>query len=310
MTSTTTQHARVHGYLFIAMDDDGCGNPEFCHDRAAVLEAVKRSCFSNPESLDDDHLKQCEGMTDSLIEDGFITFEGDPPLHLYKLHPPAQPSGLRFPVALRKMWSGSEVQAWLDQQGELIRVADIPEGCTPTDARVLREANHKLATQVQHMHHTLTAIANGAMDITIERRVLRDAALAATSAEPSKAEGWLAMWSPVSAKPADRKASVVEPGRADEAASGGPSEPHCPHCAGSGTVRAMTAHLGPDDYEYDEDCAVCVGSGAAELKEVIESLGYFERQLFPGAAPTQYVRRSEVLKVIAARALVGKGGEA
>ncbi|WOB06516.1 hypothetical protein [Piscinibacter gummiphilus] len=64
---------------------------------------------------------------------------------------PAAPaaSGLRFPTMLRKMWSGAEVQAWLDEQGELIRLRDIPEGCTPTDARVLREANHKLAEQ-QH----------------------------------------------------------------------------------------------------------------------------------------------------------------
>lgn len=80
----------------------------------------------------------------------------------------------------------------------------------------------------------------------------------------------------------------------------------CPACAGSGIVRAMTAHLGPDDYEYDDQCAYCAGSGAADLKEVIESLGYFERQHFSGAAPTPYVRRSEVLKVIAARAALAK----
>lgn len=31
-------------------------------------------------------------------------------------------ASLRFPVMLRKMWSGSDVQRWLDEQGPLCRV--------------------------------------------------------------------------------------------------------------------------------------------------------------------------------------------
>ena len=35
-------------------------------------------------TLDAEDLEQYESMTDSLIEDGFINFEGDPGLRLYK----------------------------------------------------------------------------------------------------------------------------------------------------------------------------------------------------------------------------------
>lgn len=37
----------------------------------------------------------------------------------------------------------------------------------------------------------------------------------------------------------------------------------CPSCKGSGTVKGMTQHLGPDDYEFDTDCPKCKGTGTA-----------------------------------------------
>lgn len=34
-----------------------------------------------------------------------------------------EPATLTFPTMLRKMWSGSEVQSWIDKQGDLYREA-------------------------------------------------------------------------------------------------------------------------------------------------------------------------------------------
>ena len=43
----------------------------------------------------------------------------------------------------------------------MVRLADIPEGCTPTDARVLREANAILAEENHHLRRCLRWYANG-----------------------------------------------------------------------------------------------------------------------------------------------------
>jgi hypothetical protein len=85
-------------FLFVAMDDNGFGHPEFCRDEAAVRDAVGRSMFFsyNPATMDADHLAQVQGTTDELIEDGFIRFEGDPGFTLYRLAP-AAPSAVASP---------------------------------------------------------------------------------------------------------------------------------------------------------------------------------------------------------------------
>ncbi|WP_349618430.1 hypothetical protein [Azotobacter salinestris] len=46
--------------------------------------------------------------------------------------PAQQPIQLRFPTMLRKMWSGGEVQAWLDERGPFYAAPPAPEpaaGC-------------------------------------------------------------------------------------------------------------------------------------------------------------------------------------
>lgn len=42
-----------------------------------------------------------------------------------------------------------------------------------------------------------------------------------------------------------------------------PEASDCPACKGSGGVREMTNHLGPDDYHYDTECPECGGTGIA-----------------------------------------------
>lgn len=51
----------------------------------------------------------------------------------------------RFPVELRKIWNGGEVQHWIDKN--VAPFVKVPEGCTPADAKMLREANHALAAE-------------------------------------------------------------------------------------------------------------------------------------------------------------------
>lgn len=43
----------------------------------------------------------------------------------------------------------------------------------------------------------------------------------------------------------------------------GPLCMQCPACKGAGSGRALTNHLGPDDYEIEVTCPVCNGTGAA-----------------------------------------------
>jgi hypothetical protein len=46
--------------------------------------------------------------------------------------PGASPQRVRFPTAMRKMWSGGEVQGWLEEQGPLYRNG-LPLAMTPTE---------------------------------------------------------------------------------------------------------------------------------------------------------------------------------
>lgn len=73
----------------------------------------------------------------------------------------------------------------------------------------------------------------------------------------------------------------------------------CAGCNGEGTVRAMTSHLGPDDYEYDEQCCACNGTGSSCLKDALVGVGYIQHPQFPGR---HYMDRAAVMKIVDARA--------
>lgn len=60
-----------------------------------------------------------------------------------------------------------ELSLLVNQQGEEINKllaeneslrAAIPEGCTPADARVLREANHRLVAEIDRLHMVIDNI--------------------------------------------------------------------------------------------------------------------------------------------------------
>lgn len=73
--------------LFVAMDDDKRAHLTWCVDEAAVREAVKGAMFFLPdgEELDHDHTEQLNGSVEELLDSGALTFEGDPPLYLYRV---------------------------------------------------------------------------------------------------------------------------------------------------------------------------------------------------------------------------------
>ena len=72
-------------YLFISMDDGGIGHPETCVGNGAVVDAVKRCVWGGSPVTDEDDLAQAAGIAEVLIDDGIYRFEGDPPLHLFKV---------------------------------------------------------------------------------------------------------------------------------------------------------------------------------------------------------------------------------
>ena len=74
-------------YLFVQMDDDHRAWHRWCADVAEVREAVKAAMFfvSVGEELSAEHIDQLDASVDVLLEDGRLTFEGDPPLHLYRM---------------------------------------------------------------------------------------------------------------------------------------------------------------------------------------------------------------------------------
>lgn len=79
----------------------------------------------------------------------------------------------------------------------------------------------------------------------------------------------------------------------------------CGHCDGSGTVTAVTGHLGPDDYEYETQCEACHGTGSSDIRDAINALSYQPHSVTPGR---QMVYRGDVLRIIAARARGEQGG--
>ncbi len=91
----------------------------------------------------------------------------------------------------------------------------------------------------------------------------------------------------------DIRAALVEP-------------PPCTKCQGAGTVRSMTSHLGPDDYEFDEDCPACQGTGSADLRDAINALGHWDHKT---DIHRTLIERSAVLRIIDARAALSASPE-
>lgn len=72
-------------YLFIQMDDAGRAHVTACADEAAVLTAVISSMWVSGYELDDDEQQQAQELVQTLLEDGRMSFEGDPPIYLFRL---------------------------------------------------------------------------------------------------------------------------------------------------------------------------------------------------------------------------------
>lgn len=83
-------HQEPARFLLVAMDDDGCGNPFFCTDEKAVRAALAPLLFffNDEHPLDAEQEASIDAQLECLLEDGFLNFEGDPGITLYKLHPP------------------------------------------------------------------------------------------------------------------------------------------------------------------------------------------------------------------------------
>lgn len=75
-------------FLLVAMDDDGCGNPFYCTDERDVRAKLAPLLFffNEKHPLSAEHEEQIDAQCAALIEDGFLNFEGDPGITLYKLH--------------------------------------------------------------------------------------------------------------------------------------------------------------------------------------------------------------------------------
>jgi hypothetical protein len=140
-------------------------------------------------------------------------------------------------------------------------------------------------------------------------KALRRFALAATPATPVQPmvdmsppatardrwmyeQGRLAERDPRTPKPAAAVPTV-------EAGQGEHDGTLCGCCDGSGTVVAVTGHLGPDDYEYEAQCEACWGTGSSDIRDAINALSYQPHSVTPGR---QMVHRSDVLRIITARA--------
>jgi hypothetical protein len=74
-------------FLLVSMDDDGCGTPVFCADEKAVRAALAPLLFffddKHPLNADDE--ASVDAHLENLLENGFLRFEGDPGINLYKL---------------------------------------------------------------------------------------------------------------------------------------------------------------------------------------------------------------------------------
>jgi hypothetical protein len=77
----------------------------------------------------------------------------------------------------------------------------------------------------------------------------------------------------------------------------------CSKCHGEGTVRSMTTGHGPDDYEFDEQCPACNGTGSGDIRDAINALGFWNR----ADIQKTLVERDAVLRIIEARAILAAG---
>jgi hypothetical protein len=93
-SAPNTRAEPVAKYLVIAMDDDQRGHPVFCADENALHSAVRDCMFMEGVELDPEENEQVAGTVSALIEDGHVSFEGDPGIHLYHL-----PEGYAAPLA-------------------------------------------------------------------------------------------------------------------------------------------------------------------------------------------------------------------
>jgi hypothetical protein len=99
------------------------------------------------------------------------------------------------------------------------------------------------------------------------------------------------------------RAALADTAEGQQAA---PAAADCACCQASGTVRVMTSHLGPDDYEFDEECAACAGTGSADIRDAINALPYQSHTVKPH---TEMVSRKLVLQIIEARAALAAPSE-
>lgn len=74
----------------------------------------------------------------------------------------------------------------------------------------------------------------------------------------------------------------------------------CPNCRGSGTVSSVTSHLGPDDYEFDENCQACNGTGSGDIRDAINALGYWTHRT---DIDRIVIERAAVLRLLNSRAV-------
>jgi hypothetical protein len=81
-------------FLFVAMDDDKKAHLTWCADEAAVRAATQAAMFFSHDGapLDADHDGQLTGVVEELLDSGCMTFEGDAPLHLYRVASAAAPA--------------------------------------------------------------------------------------------------------------------------------------------------------------------------------------------------------------------------
>ncbi len=77
----------VAPFLFLAMDDDKRAHLTWCATEAEVEAAVALAMFwlQPGENLSSDHEEQLAANVAELLDSGALTFEGDPPLYLYRV---------------------------------------------------------------------------------------------------------------------------------------------------------------------------------------------------------------------------------
>lgn len=72
-------------FLFIQMDDAGQAHLTACADELAALSVVIAALWIPRHELDHGEQQQALEILETLLEDGRVSFEGDPPLYLFRL---------------------------------------------------------------------------------------------------------------------------------------------------------------------------------------------------------------------------------